>query len=86
MGVPERLVDRQLAGTSGDLEHRVRMIRLGQALLLTACVLGLFTALINLADGAEGLGRYFWTVVGVAWSGIGYVLFRQWRYLDQVKG
>ncbi len=86
MGLLERLVDRQLESGSGDFENRVRMIRLGQKLLLVALVLGLFLAAFNLTNGGGSPDRYFWAVLGVGWLGVGYVLLRQWRYLNQRKG
>jgi hypothetical protein len=61
------------------------MIRLGQKLLLVALALGLFVAVLNLASGGGGPDRYLWAVVGVGWVGVGYVLVRQWSYLNQFK-
>ena len=86
MGLPERLLDRQLAGRSGDLQERVRGVRREQWLLLVPLVLGLLTSAVNLASGSGGASRTVWAVLGILCLGYAYVLVRQWRYLNQRMG
>ncbi len=54
-------------------------VRTGQNLLLAAVVLGLVAALVNMAAGV--LDRRVWAAFALAWLVIGYVHWRQRRYL-----
>lgn len=80
MGLPERLVDRQLAKRGGRAKDAVASVRTGQNLLTVAMTLGLMTSSLQLLTGTPD--RLLWTVLGLGWLCVAYLLFRQRRYLN----
>lgn len=65
MGLPERLVDRQLAKAKGvDEASRIRSVRLVQNLMFVALVLGLCNSALNLLNGTN---RPLWSALGILW-------------------
>ncbi len=84
MGLPERWVDRQLGSGSGDFSRRVQALRFSQNLVLAAGVLALLLAASNLVNSSGASDRFFWAVFALAWLALGYVLWRQRRYLTPV--
>ena len=81
VGLPERLLDRQLAKGRGEWPERLKAARLTQDLLMAATALGLVAAAQNLWGGLPV--RPFWVFSGLFWLTMGYVLIRQRRHLDQ---
>lgn len=80
MGLPERLVDRQLAKAKGDEPARMDALRLIQNVLLAGVVLGLFASGLNLYCNFHSP---FWVALFLLWLVMGYVILRQRRYMKR---
>lgn len=80
MGLPERLVDRQLGKAKGDEPARMDALRLIQNVLLAGVVLGLFASGLNLY---RNFHSPFWVALFLLWLVMGYVILRQRRYMKR---
>jgi 4-hydroxybenzoate polyprenyltransferase len=83
MGLPERLVDRQLDRARGSRRARLQALRATQNLLLASVILGLLTALISSVSGV--FDRRVWVAFALVWLAVGYVNWRQRRYLRRLS-
>ncbi len=82
MGLPERLVDRQLARISGGRSDKMQSLRTLQSMLIASASLGLFTSVLSIVSGL--FDRRLWVGLGVLWLFLGYVAVRQKIYLRRL--
>ncbi len=83
VGLPERLVERQLSKGKGDTPQHLRLHVWGKRLLCVAAVLGLLNSGLQLATGSTGATRVLWVAAGAFWAVSGYVALRQLLYLNR---
>jgi len=84
MGLPERLIARQMRSYNGTTQEKVRTgRRANNVLLLAAGINGL--AVLFALLGNKGNLKTWWVVLGALWLLFAYLLLRQRLYLKRLN-